>query len=71
MVRKWYGSGTEVVRKWYVGASRSHWELVGASDFVSLVVVIVVIIIMIIVVVIRIIIAKVVVSKVLCILIDF
>ena len=37
VVRKWYGSGTEVVRKWYVGASRSQWELVGASDFVSLV----------------------------------
>ena len=42
----------------------------GASDFVSLVVVIVVVI-MIIVVVIRIIVAKVVVSKVPCILIDF
>ena len=37
MIRKWYGSCTEVVRKWYVGASRSQWELVGASDFVSLV----------------------------------
>ena len=37
MIRKWHGSCTEVVRKWYVGASRSQWELVGASDFVSLV----------------------------------
>ena len=67
VVRKWYGSGTEVVRKWYVGASRSQWELVGASDFVSLVVVVVVIVvvvIVVIVVVIIVIVAKVVVTKV-------